>query len=122
MVQILVVDDDPQILKLLDRTLTKEGCETRLASDGKEALNCFNEKRPDLVVTDIVMPEKEGIEVIIELKTKAPDVKIIAISGGGKVNPNSYLSIANTLGAQATLVKPIDIEEFLSTVASVLKG
>jgi DNA-binding NtrC family response regulator len=81
--RILVIDDDEQILRTLHQVLEMEGHEVLDAPNGKEGMRIFEEHGADLVVTDIVMPEKEGIETIKELHEGNPDLKIIAISGGG---------------------------------------
>jgi len=94
MSRILIIDDDAQILKMLRQILEREKYHVTEASNGKEGLRLYRENPADLVITDIIMPEKEGIEIIIELKRDYPDVKIIAISGGGRINPEDYLDIA----------------------------
>ncbi len=80
------------------------------APDGKVALWIYKEKPADLIITDIIMPEKEGIETIMELKREFPDVKIIAISGGGKGDAGQYLDMAKKMGADNTLAKPFEKE------------
>ncbi len=122
MASILIVDDDLQIQKLLKQILEKEGHETMVAADGLEAMRKYKQKRPDLLITDIVMPKKEGIELIMELKQLEPDVKIIAMSGGGQVDAETYLAMANKLGAKATIGKPLDRKELLSKVKSTLSS
>ena len=122
MASILIVDDDLQIQKLLKQILEKEGHETMVAADGLEAMRKYKQKRPDLLITDIVMPKKEGIELIMELKQLEPDVKIIAMSGGGQVDAETYLAMANKLGAKATIGKPLDRKELLSKVKSALSS
>jgi len=84
-------------------------------------LALYREDLPDLVITDIIMPKKEGIEMIMELKKEFPDVKIIAISGGGRNVPETYLPIAKKLGSERTFSKPIDWPELIKTVRKLLK-
>lgn len=120
MARILVVDDDAQIRKFVSQTLGRAGHLTVTASDGNECMKIYNSEPVDLIVIDIIMPEKEGIETIIELRRKNPRVKIIAISGGGRVGPESYLLTARGLGALASLQKPFTTEELTSTVDKVL--
>lgn len=120
MAKILVVDDDKQVRKYVSQTLFRAGHETIMAGDGNECLRLFKHSEPELVIIDIIMPEKEGIETIIELKRIAPDVKIIAISGGGRVGPESYLMTARGLGACAALQKPFTAGELTGLVARVL--
>ena len=116
-----MIDDESEIRKLFIKKLAGKGYEIIEACDGKEGLKLYHETRPDLVITDLVMPEKEGIETIIELKRESPNVKIIAISGGGKNVPDAYLHIAKNLGAERTFSKPIDWPELIKVVRELLK-
>ena len=120
MAHILIIDDDPQILDMLGQTLKREGHGVVKALDGKEGLKLYREKPTDLVITDIIMAETEGIEIIMELQRDFPDVKIIAISGGGRIEPEEYLYIARTLGVQKTFAKPIERDELLKAVNELL--
>jgi DNA-binding response OmpR family regulator len=120
MARILVVDDEQQIVNAFRMTLERAGYEVEEAPDGNAALKLFAQSKVDLVVTDIVMPEKDGIEVVMELRSRSPHVKILAISGGGHVNPFTYLAMAKQLGADVVLVKPVDTETLLKTVALLL--
>lgn len=122
MTKILVVEDDSSFRKVLVRMLTRAGYEIDQAGDGNQALEVCAEFKPDLVLTDIIMPDKEGLETIQELLEISPDLKIIAMSGGGKFGPDSYLPLAEKLGAKASLQKPFMRDELLSTIESVLKG
>ena len=121
MAHILIIDDDPQILDMLGQTLKREGHEVVEALDGKEGLKLYRENPTDLIITDIIMPEKEGIETIMELQRDFPDVKIIAISGGGHNSADQYLSLARKFGVQRTFAKPISREELLKAVRELLK-
>jgi CheY-like chemotaxis protein len=118
--RILVIDDDPQIRKLFLIKLSSEGYDTLEALNGEEGIKCYRRELPDLVITDLVMPEKDGIEVITELKKDYPDVKIIAISGGGRTDPKAYLHIAKHFGAQLTFSKPIDWAEMMAGVREMI--
>ncbi len=120
MPRILVVDDDRQIREMLLQMLEIEGYEVMVAPNGKEALKLQAQNPADLVITDLIMPEKEGIETIREFQERYPKTDIIAISGGGVVGPESYLKIAKSLGAKKTYVKPIRREELLSGIREVL--
>ena len=122
MATVLIADDDQRVRELLKRMLETAGYETITASNGNEALKLYQAKKPDLLIIDIVMPEKEGIETIIELRNINPDVSIIAISGGGTVGPETYLGIAEKLGAKETIEKPIVKDELISKVSKVLSG
>lgn len=122
MSRILIVDDDQQIRNMLRITLEREGYEVLEAADGLEAVAAFKTQELDLVITDIVMPEKEGIELIMELKGIDPAVKIIAISGGGRINPEDYLKWARRFGVEQTFSKPVDRQKLLDAVAALLTG
>ncbi len=116
MPRILIIDDDAQIRKMLRLTLAAAGFEVAEAPDGKIAMKIMRQAPAELVVTDLIMPEKEGIETIIELKRDFPEVKIIAISGGGRIDPKDYLFLAEKLGAQITLEKPFSRKEILDAI------
>ncbi len=120
MARILVVDDDTEIRELLRQFLDRAGYEVLVASDGNAALNIHRATPVDLMITDIVMPEREGLETIMEIRHHSPSVKIIAISGGGRVGANEYLNVARVLGAQKTLSKPFELGELLSTIRDLL--
>ena len=100
--------------------LRRAGYEVVEASNGIEGLRLYREKRPHLVITDIVMPKKEGLETILDLKREDPQLKIIAISGGGRVGPESYLDIAEGFGADRILAKPFDSKELLEVMHDLL--
>ena len=118
MAKILVVDDEPQMRRLIARILTGAGHKVHEAANGRDGIGVFQRVHPALVITDIVMPEMEGIEMIRELRQEAPTIPILAISGGG---PAVYLRAATGLGATATLAKPFGAAAFLSTVERLLK-
>lgn len=120
MALILVVDDDDQFRSMLRRTLERGGYEVLDAPNGKEGTRLYGERPADLVITDILMPEKEGIQTIMELRHDFPEVKILAISGGGKVRPDEYLFMAKNFGAQRTLAKPFEQKELLEAVVELL--
>jgi CheY-like chemotaxis protein len=117
---VLVVEDDSQYRRLLKEVLENFGYEVLTTANGKEALQVFQEQMPKLVITDIIMPEKEGIETIRELRKLAPNVKIIAVSGGGIGSAGIYLKIAKSVGADRTIEKPMVIDELISTVRELL--
>ncbi len=121
MANILVIDDEPQMLKMIERILSLEGYTVLTAQDGKQGLNLCKTNTIDLVITDVIMPEVEGLEVVITLKRILPNVKIIAISGGGRNQPNDYLYVADMLGAHRTFVKPIDRKVLLNSVKELLE-
>lgn len=121
MAGILIIDDDVQILNMLRQTLECEGYDVLEASNGKQGIKLYRENPADLIITDIIMPEKDGIETILELKRDYPDVKIIAISGGGRINPEDYLDIAKKLGAHRIFAKPVERKELLNAVRDLLQ-
>src|SRR5687768_15157073 len=118
--QILVIEDDFAVRELILQTLSRAGYEVIAAGDGVEGLNLFREKNPSLVITDIVMPQKEGLQTIIELRQEAPDVKVIAMSGGGRYCNADYLKLARKFGARRTVSKPFMRDEMLAVVREVL--
>lgn len=120
MAKILVIEDDDSFRNVLVQMLVKVGYDVRQAGDGNQAIEVCAQFEPDLVLTDIIMPDKEGLETIQELLQICPDMKIIAMSGGGKFGPDSYLPLAQKLGAKATLQKPFMREQLLSTISDVL--
>ncbi len=121
MTRILVVDNEEQIRILLRTSLERDGYQVMDAPDGKVGMELCHKEPFDLVVTDIVMPEKDGIETMVELQRFFPKTKIIAISGGGQMlDANEVLQTASLLGAQCTLFKPFDLKDFLSMVKGVL--
>ncbi len=121
MANILVVDDDQTILALLREILTNEGHHVREASDGKQGIQLFQEMLPDLVITDILMPEKDGVELIMELQETFQNVKIIAMSGGGRgLDAEFNLRIAKDFGAVQQLEKPFTRQAVLGAVRKAL--
>ncbi len=120
MATIFVFDDELSILLMIKKMLEKAGHDVEIALNGREGMELFNEKIPDLLITDILMPEKEGLETIMELRKKYPALKIIAISGGGRFGPEGYLPGAKLLGADMALQKPLMQKEFLEAVSSLL--
>lgn len=120
MAKILVFDDEPSILLMIKKMLEKAGHEVEIALNGKDGMVLFEKNKPDLLITDIIMPEKEGLETIYELRRKYPDLKIIAISGGGRIGPDGYLPGAKLMGANAVFTKPLVPKEFLQTISDLL--
>ncbi|MCP4291248.1 MAG: response regulator [bacterium] len=120
MARILLVDDDRQIRDMLKMTLERGGHEVVEAEDGVQAIEKYEPTQMDLVITDIVMPEKEGIETIMELRGIDPEVKIIAISGGGRINPSDYLNWARRFGVKHTFTKPVERNALLQAIEELL--
>jgi CheY-like chemotaxis protein len=117
---ILLIDDEENFRRVLKQVLVNAGYEVIEASNGAEGIRFFYEKPADMIVTDIIMPEKEGIETIIELKTAFPDVKLIAMSGGGWYGTDIDFDMAKKLGAR-TLDKPFALQELLDVVQELLR-
>ena len=92
------------------------------AADGRAGMKKFHESPAALVITDVVMPEQEGLETLMQLRAESSTVKVIAISGGGRVGPDAYLNSAKTLGAHGILAKPFGREELLTAVKTVLEA
>lgn len=121
MPRILVIDDDENTRDILRRMLTRRGYEVLEAENGFEGIRCFQEEGADLVVTDVLMPEKEGLETIQELREEFPSLKIIVMSGGGKLgNAGDFLMIAKIFGAAYSFQKPIPREKFLGAVEALI--
>jgi CheY-like chemotaxis protein len=122
MARILLVDDDDQLRTVLALVLERAGHTVTAAPDGARGLAAYRAAPADLVVTDLVMPEKEGIETIMELRAEFPDVRVIAISGGGRHLGTDYLQLASRLGAKRVLSKPFTNQEILTAIDDVLRG
>ncbi len=120
MEKILLIDDEAFIKKMLKKLLETHNYEVLLAANGAEGIKLFNEHRPALIITDLIMPEQEGLETIMEIRNLNPDVKIIAMSGGGIKDPKFYLELAGKFGANHSFSKPIDNNKLLSTVKELL--
>ena len=118
--KILIIDDEPYILLMLKKMIEKIGHEVDLASNGREGMELFQKEQVDMVITDIIMPDKEGLEIILEMKKTHPDLKIIAISGGGRISPESYLECARHFGASRVFQKPFKQNEIVSAVKELM--
>lgn len=113
MAGILLVEDDDDMRLMLKDALEKRKHLITEASNGREALIKFKSSLTDLVITDLLMPEQDGIGLIMELRKLKPEIKIIAISGGGKIGPSNYLNVAKALGADAVFPKPFNLKSFI---------
>lgn len=120
MVRILIIDDEEPIRFTLRAILQKAGYEIAEATNGEEGLALQREQPFDLIITDIIMPEKAGVETIIDLRSNYPDLKIIAISGGGRTRNLDFLKIAKQYGADKYLTKPFSRDELLAVIQSCL--
>ena len=116
MARILVVDDDDHVRLMLQRALERDSHDVLTAENGVAACELQREKPSEIVILDIIMPEKEGLETIMELRRDDPGVKVIAISGGGQLGPSRYLRLASLLGAAFAFEKPVQLDELRTAI------
>ncbi len=118
--KVLVVEDDRAVREMCVEILKGESYDVLEADNGKEATKILEkESGIDFIITDIVMPEKEGIQFIRELKHTFPDIKILAISGGGVIDAKQYLNLAQNLGADSILEKPFDDQDLIKAINKI---
>jgi CheY-like chemotaxis protein len=118
--KILVIDDDAAVRKFISMILQRKKHTVIEADNGLNGLLMLQEHQDiTVMITDLIMPEKEGIETIIEVRQLYPSIKIVAISGGGKVSPENYLVIADALGAHTTLKKPFSSQELIQAIENL---
>ena len=122
MARILIIDDDDHVRLSLKLALEDEDHDVAEAADGEEGMRRLRERPAHLVITDIFMPEKEGLETIDAIRRDYPDTRIIAISGGGRMDPREYLEIACRVGADRSLMKPFDLRQLVALVDELLDG
>lgn len=122
MARILLIDDDAEVRTTLRAMLEHAGHTVVEAQDGVDGLRAMRTTAPDLIITDILMPEKEGIETIQEIRAECPDIKIIAISGGGVTGRHMFLDVAQKLGADSVLEKPVMLRTLVRSVEALLSG
>lgn len=120
MARILIVDDEEQIRMALSQALQEEGHSITEATNGVEGVSLFSAERHDLVITDILMPDQEGLQTMMLLRKIEPDLKIVVISGGARVNTVDFLEVAKKLGADAILQKPFSINDLFRAVNTCL--
>lgn len=118
--KILIIDDDELIRLTIKKTLIKAGCSVLEAENGNAGLALFKKEKPDLVVTDMLMPDKEGLETISEIRAVNPGARIIAMSGGGSSKNMAFLQLAQKMGANRIMSKPIKPDELLNAIKSLL--
>ncbi|MGD9949810.1 MAG: response regulator [Desulfobulbus sp.] len=118
--RILVIDDDDQMRVLLRQVMEWAGYEVMEAEDGREGMQKQRQQPANLVITDLIMPEQEGLETIGLLRKEFPQTRIIAISGGGRIGPEAYLPAAQELGADRVFSKPFDVRELAGAVKELL--
>ncbi|HSE58944.1 MAG TPA: response regulator [Nitrospiraceae bacterium] len=121
MASVLIVDDEDQIRTLMRAALERAGFQVQEAADGKEALASYRRQPFDLVIMDILMPDQDGLESIIQLRREFPSVKVIAITGGSDmIGVLNFLEVARMLGARRTLQKPFDLAALVEAAESEL--
>jgi DNA-binding response OmpR family regulator len=118
--RILIIDDNEQVRRLLCQAMEREGFVVLTAEDGRQGQRLFEQDPTDLIITDLIMPEQEGMETITVLRQKYPQIKIIVISGGGRVGPEAYLPAALELGADRAFSKPFVVKELVDAVKELL--
>ncbi len=120
MARILIIDDDESIRSVFKRFLTGRGYEVEVASDGRKGLRFLEEVDVDLVLTDIMMPETDGLEVVMSIRGQEPNIPVIAMSGGMHAMPMDFLPMAKKFGAQKVLYKPIELDDLQTAIDEVL--
>lgn len=122
MAKILLVEDDELVRDMVAQVLKKASHEVISAADGEVATQILQQTQPDVMITDIIMPKKSGIMLISEVKNRHPQLEIIAISGGGRLDPIGYLDLSEDLGASVSFEKPIDNTALLMAIDLLLQG
>jgi DNA-binding response OmpR family regulator len=128
--RVLVIDDEPDLLDLLSAILRREGFSVRTAASGQSGLDALKQEAAEVLITDIIMPRKSGIDVIAEVRALYPSTRVIAISGGGNFGPFdyqkesittcAYLAASERQGAHAVLAKPFDARELIAVIRHVV--
>lgn len=122
MADILIIDDNREFRRMLERVLARVGHRTASAAGGHEGLERFRERPVDVVITDIVMPEGEGVETILALRRLRPRCRIIAVSGGGLQGPERYLYLADRFGADRVFAKPVHPDDLIGAIAALTES
>lgn len=117
---ILVVDDDPIVRSMAGETLRARGFEALEAEDGQAALDLIAGTPVDLVILDMLMPRKDGLETVMELRLRRPELRVLAVSTGGRSDPGAYLRAAMTFGAHASMTKPLRPDALIEAVETLL--
>ena len=120
MVRILIIDDEPSIIEVLRKILQFEGYDVATATNGEEGLELFRQTPCDLVITDMVMPAKDGLQTILDLRKEKPDLPVIAMSGGGSISKERYLAVAGYLDRVITIAKPFSVGVIAEAVVKLL--
>lgn len=114
---ILIVDDDVDMLRRLRTAFANAGYKVHTATDGEIALRGFKAAAADVVLIDILMPNREGLETIMAMRNQQPETRIVAMSGGGRIGPLEFLNVALHLGADAVIAKPFRLADVVALVA-----
>jgi CheY-like chemotaxis protein len=122
MAEILVVDDSDELRGLMCDILRRAGHDVAAAADGVAAIRLVRERVPELLVSDIVMPEMDGLELIMKINKEYPQMKILAVTGGGATDPGLRLTLAKHFGAHDTLDKPFSLGDLIEKVSSLLQS
>ena len=120
MKRILVIDDDEKIRLVFERFLKQQGYAVTCAVDGKDGLRLMDEETPHLVITDIMMPNADGLEVALSMREKYPDIPVIAISGGAKSMSMDFLPLIKKFGAYNVFYKPVELNDLLDGVRELI--
>jgi len=121
MAKFLLVDDNEELLEVQEAFLSAHNQEVVTATNGRQALRVLDEEPVDVLVTDIIMPDMEGFETVMEVRKRFPKLPIIAVSGGGRVGPTDYLAMARSMGADSTLAKPVQPAALLAEAQWLLR-
>jgi DNA-binding response OmpR family regulator len=117
---ILLVEDEDGLRSSIAKCLSGEGYQVLQAGDGKKAVAALRASLPDLIITDLIMPDQDGLELLSYIRKRSLSIPVIAMSGGGRLGPSDYLRVAQLMGAVRTLEKPFDADELLAVVQGVL--
>lgn len=120
MQHILIVDDDLAVLSLFQQFLESSGYSVAVAPDGKKGLQMLRQRQPDLIITDIMMPEMDGLELLMDIRKHHSEIPVIAISGGMKIQPGNFLPQAAKFGARRIFQKPVSLADLLQAVQELL--
>ncbi len=120
MPRILIIDDDSSIRLVFKRYLEGHGYEVAVAENGNEGLKLISRHVPDLIITDVMMPEKDGLELVLELKDKHSGIPVIAISGGMRMAPIDFLPVIKKFGARKVFYKPVELDKLLLAIKELI--
>lgn len=122
MANILLVEDDELVRDMLTQVLQRASHQVTTAANGEEAIEALRNMQPDIMITDIIMPKMSGITLISEVRARHPTMEVIAISGGGRLDPTGYLDLSESLGASASFEKPVNKSALLMAIDLLLHG